>query len=804
MTNIFLITFYIIFTTINANIDPCEKNAPCQCLVNDLNDIRVFYKSLYGAKLGIGVKSWSDLQIDCKYMDGRENFDLTSEQSGKILNSLEFKHCELPNITTLKNLVKKLGVEDTNTFIFKSFKKLNDTLKREHLQEFSNVTKLNLSHNGLTNISYDLFWDLYKLEYLDMSVNNLTLPKNIFQVTRYLKGLELHGNNMKELVPGLFYDLPSLELLNLMGNELVELDNKIFDDLSSLKDLNLGINSLSKLPELIFHKLERLEIIDLSCNKFLYIPRKLFDKNKKVRQVLLYRNKIFIPKLPDYFLSNLEELEEVVLSSNALVNLTENLFWNSSSLKYISLNHNFLETLPQNIFRGLQNVEKLIINNNMIDTLPDGIFKDLKKLKLLDLSINRFVSISRYLFEGLTSLTELNMERNQLKHIEHAALFTIRNLTIARFSYNQLQLNYTNIKQTPFFYNNLLKELHLSNNEIEHFFSYLPTNKLNLRLLDLSHNQINTISASNFILTSKKIQVDLRYNKIRNILLKNIENLAIGQTEKRDVEILVQYNPLLCDCNLYDLLRYLNDDMSITVYNYIDIMVDNLTCKHSNGIDGPIIKQLNYTTYKCLEHDYFEIVEYCQFGCTCSIRPYDRTRVLDCSNRNMSVFLIDQLNLNFVGNYPLILNLTGNFLTEIPSIEALEPLNVTGLLLSNNNISQITVDKLLKSLTVLEMHNNNISKLDENVISYFTTSPFKEFTLSGNPLICNCDTKYVFEYVKIMRFNYKDLNNVKCKNMDLPLYNMTIEQFCPSIPPPSELDYREELNETSTEVLADF
>ncbi|XP_043494618.1 protein toll-like [Polistes fuscatus] len=747
MTTIFLITFYLIFTTINANTDPCEKNAACQCLVNDLNKINILHNSLYGPKFGISVKAWSDLQIDCKEMGGWKNFNLTSEQSGKILNSLEFKHCELPNTTTIKNLVKRLGVEDTNTFTFQSFKKLNDTLKRDHLQEFSNVTKLNLSHNGLTNISYDLFWDLYKLEYLDMSVNNLILPMNIFHATPYLKGLELRLNNMKELVPGLFDDLQSLELLNLMGNELVELDNT-----------------------------------------------KLFDKNKKVRQVLLYRNNISIPTLPDYFLSNLEELEEVVLSSNALVNLTENLFWNSSSLKYISLNHNYLKTLPQNIFRGLQNVEKLIINNNIIETLPERIFKDLKKLKLLDLSMNRFVSISRYLFEGLTSLTELNMERNQLKHIEHAALSTIRNLTIARFSYNQLQLNYTNIIRTPFFYNNLLKELHLSNNEIEHFFSYLPTNKLYLRLLDLSHNKISTISASNLILPSEKIRVDLRYNNIRNIVLYNIENLAIGQTKVRDVVIYVQHNPLLCDCNLYDLLRFLNDDMPITVYYYIEIRVDNLTCKHSNGMEGPKIIQLDHTTYKCLEHEYFKTLENCHFGCICSIRPYDRTQVIDCSKRNMSVFLIDQLKVNFVGMFPIILNLTGNFLTEIPSFDATETLNVTGLLLSNNNISQITVDKLSKSLTVLELHNNNISKLDENVISYFTTSPFKEFTLSGNPLICNCDTKYVFEYVKIMRFNYKDLNNVKCKNMDLPLYNMTIEQFCPSIPPPSELDYREELN----------
>ncbi|XP_043494620.1 protein toll-like [Polistes fuscatus] len=765
MTTIFLIIFFLIFTTINANTDPCDKNLACQCLVNDLNDIKIIYNIENSAKFGISVKAWSDLQIDCKEMGGWKNFYFTSEQSGKILNTLELKHCELPNTTTIKNLVKQLGVEGTKALIFQSFKDLGDTLKLEHLEEFSNVTKLVLSHNGFTNISNDLFWYFDRLEYLDMSENNLILQKDIFAGIRNLKELKLNENNMKELDPELFFDLHLLESLNLKGNALTKLD---------------------------------------SYNFFFNIPLKLFDQNKELRKVFLHDNKIALLTLPDNFLANLENLEEVVLSSNALENLTENLFWGSSSLKYISLNYNILKTLPQNIFRGLQNVEKLIINNNKIETLPEKIFKDLKKLKLINLSMNRFDSISRNLFEGLTSLTELNMENNQLKHIEPAALSTITNLTIARFSYNQLQLNYTSTDQSPFFYNYFLKELHLSNNNIQHFNSHWSINKFYLRLLDLSHNKISTISASDLILSSENIRVDLRNNKIRNIVLKDIENLAVGQTEKRDVDILVQYNPLLCDCNLYDLLRYLNDDMPINVYNYIDIMVDNLTCKHSNEIDGPIIKQLNYTTYKCLEHEYFKINENCQFGCTCSIRPYDRTRVLDCSNRNMSVFLIDKMNVNFVGKYPLILNLTGNFLTEIPSIEAVKPINVTGLLLSNNNISQITVDKLLKSLTVLEMHNNNISKLDENVMSYFTTRPFKEFTLSGNPLICDCDTVILLKFVQLKRSHYKDLDKLKCKSMDLPMFNMTIEQFCPSIPPPSELDYREELNETSTEVLADF
>ncbi|KAI4472795.1 hypothetical protein M0804_015606 [Polistes exclamans] len=277
----------------------------------------------------------------------------------------------------------------------------------------------------------------------------------------------------------------------------------------------------------------------------------------------------------------------------------------------------------------------------------------------------------------------------------------------------------------------------------------------------------------------------------------------MDQTGKREVMVSVGHNPLLCDCNLYDLLRYLYDDMDMNVYNYIIIKVENLKCLYPNGMEGPELNQLHYTTYKCPEHEYFGIVENCQFGCTCSIRPYDKTRILDCSNRNMSVFLIDMAKVNFVGRYPLILNLTGNVLTEIPSIENLKKINIIGLLLSNNNISQITLEKLPRSLKVLELHNNNISKFDVHVMDYLISSSFNEFTLSGNPLKCDCANEDLLEFVQLKRSHYKDLDELKCKNMDLPVYNMTIEQFCPSISP-LELNYRVELNETNTELSADF
>lgn len=137
----------------------------------------------------------------------------------------------------------------------------------------------------------------------------------------------------------------------------------------------------------------------------------------------------------------------------------------------------------------------------------------------------------------------------------------------------------------------------------------------------------------------------------------------------------------------------------------------NLTCVQPDGTNEIEISKLKSSTYECLEHEYFKTEKKCQNDCTCSVRPSDKTRILDCSYKNMSEFLIDETRVIFQRDNPIILNLTGNFLTEIPSTEPLYPINVTGLLFSNNKISSITLDKLPYSLKILELHNNHILRI---------------------------------------------------------------------------------------------
>ncbi|XP_043494491.1 protein toll-like [Polistes fuscatus] len=690
-------------------------------------------------KYTIYVKSRDYLQIVCTNWKGWEDFNFTSKLPGKIINSVEFKHCGVSNKISLKNVVERLGVEKTETLIFQSSKFLYDNLKEEHLRGFPNVTKLVLAGNGMTFISSDFFDDLTELEWIDLSDNRLILPIDIFDLTPNVKRLELSRNGLKSIIAGIFYDLKNLEFLNLMENELKELPAEIFVNLVPLKTLNLRQNELSELPEKIFEELEKLETLDISFNKFTYIQSKLFDHNKVLRQLFFHHNKLDLYTLPDYLLSNLTKLEEVYLNNNGLTKLPTNLFWNSTSLKYINLNSNYLKTLPQNIFQGIRNLEVLSISNNMIKTLPRKIFKDIVNLDKLDLSKNDIVYITRDLLDDLTFLTELNMESNHLMHIPEKALKSLLNLRIAKFSNNLLIID-NSTKWCSLRYNLFLEELHLSYNDIEFFISDWSKHGHYLRLLDLSHNKIRTVS-------------------------------------KHDIDVIVDRNPISCDCQLYDLLRYRENKISSFNYNYFHFTLKNLSCIHTNGMTGPLIRNLNSTTYKCNEHEYFNIKRKCQNDCTCSVRPSDMTRILDCSNNNMNKFVLNETMVDFEQNYPLILNLTGNFLTEIPSFKSLKPINITGLLLSNNQISQITIDKLPDTLTILELHNNKISEIEIKVLAYVYSRSLKVFTLSGNPIKCDCDTRFLLYFVQTKRFDYNDLDNLKCKDVDLPLYQMTNEQL---------------------------
>ena len=186
---------------------------------------------------------------------------------------------------------------------------------------------------------------------------------------------------------------------------------------------------------------------------------------------------------------------------------------------------------------------------------------------------------------------------------------------------------------------------------------------------------------------SNNIKVDLSHNNIRHIYLGSAEEVARFQNISRDVIILVNDNPIVCDCDLYFFLRYLEGRMHPYVQNYFHIIPEGLTCQGPAWLTNTSVTQLKSTLLKC------EITDPCPRNCTCWVQPDNKAFLINCSERNLTSAPRDIKNLP---DYQLELNLAGNQLTTMLPLAniGLNDTQVSKLILSNNNISDISLDVL--------------------------------------------------------------------------------------------------------------
>jgi protein toll len=195
---------------------------------------------------------------------------------------------------------------------------------------------------------------------------------------------------------------------------------------------------------------------------------------------------------------------------------------------------------------------------------------------------------------------------------------------------------------------------------------------------------------------SNNIKVDLTHNKIRHISLHDAEDIASLQKFSRDVIILVDNNPLNCDCDLYDFLRYIEGRMHPKVQEYFHIIPQNLTCQSPESLKNVRVTDLRSKSLTCTMNQGPNIT--CPEECDCSFKPVDQTFIFDCSHRKLT-----QVSNNIKQpGYPwdLKLNFSGNRLTRMPDLKKLELHFVKELILSHNNISEIFLDELSSTLKV--------------------------------------------------------------------------------------------------------
>lgn len=274
------------------------------------------------------------------------------------------------------------------------------------------------------------------------------------------------------------------------------------------------------------------------------------------------------------------------------------------------------------------------------------------------------------------------------------------------------------------------------------------------------------------------MKVNLEYNNISQVLfpdgvryMENIytENLDDMQTS---VTVSIDNNPIICDCTIYNLLCYI-EKVEYQIQFQFDIK--NLVCNGPNHLKNTNIKSLNSTTLKCLSNEIDNGDNNCPEICECWLEPHNHKFIIDCSYKNLTT----SPSINPPSDYHLEINLTGNYLKQIPREDGYK--NATVLILSHNNITDISLSSLSRRIQVLKLDNNRIQSIDIDTLEYFKLAMnLSEITIHNNPWKCDCDGIYLLKFLEKMKDKIPKMMNVTCAVNNLSVLTMTSDELCPS------------------------
>ncbi|XP_062293366.1 toll-like receptor 5 [Scomber scombrus] len=307
----------------------------------------------------------------------------------------------------------------------------------------TNLTRLVLSNNNHLQLEPRAFAGLAKLQYLDLgycNLDNSILAENYLQQLEALETLDLFGNKIVRLQPGLFFsNLTKFTQLNLKLNQI---DRLCEQDLAGFRGKNFTLLNLESnhLDRMFRGKLDwkkcgnpfrgmAFNILDLSRNGFSLSGSRQFFKAIEGTQIhhLIYSGHMgkgfSHDNLRDPDKSTFEGLvnsavETLDLSKSRIFALQMAVFSPLKNAKIIDISQNEINQIKRNAFDGLQvHLRMLNLSYNLLGEIRSNTFTNLTDLRVLDLSYNHIGVLGYKAFSGLPDLQALNLTGNSLRDL---------------------------------------------------------------------------------------------------------------------------------------------------------------------------------------------------------------------------------------------------------------------------------------------------------------------------------------------------------------------------------------------------
>ena len=526
------------------------------------------------------------------------------------------------------------------------------------------LSKLNLSHCDLYDIPRDILKWLTYVDVFDMSDNrfsyvNITAcgkirhlellgDQQIFNLTREsykipckIDLLHFNAKGIQRIDP---YTIATMNVKHLSLSDLtqkLEILNNLFMGISrsNIEGLSVWFELSERLNLSVFNilhnkSLDRLKVVRFYTVDSLY-PNAFYGLN--MLKQLSWRSDDRLTNIEPAYFSGMDSLEKLDLESNDIVTINQQpstSIWNIG-LKELGLASNKLKAIHQYTFYGLTNLTSLNLSWNMeLVLLEITSFSHLPLLQYIDVSythLNLFqlyapllrsilfgeqeiftpssilLNSARETFKDTELLEFISFRRSQLLLAPDFPQGTVFNglhkllvLDLGENDVFDIGRRIRSVSISPD--SALMTELYLSNCGIKTALGNATFKGLySLRILDLSANQIPTITSDMFRALGKLRKLDLNVNSVVSIDAMSFSNLTLleelfigdnklvylSYTSFRWIEpsltsIDLSNNPIKCSCDLTWIMKWLGDSLNLVHEKHTVCSLDSIESLREN------------------------------------------------------------------------------------------------------------------------------------------------------------------------------------------------------------------------------